>query len=49
MSIANNIMASGVNNLNVEEFVKAIKASLAGEQPAMSVAEAQQEIGRAHV
>jgi FKBP-type peptidyl-prolyl cis-trans isomerase FklB len=42
MSIANNIMASGVNNLNVEEFVKAIKASLAGEQPAMSVAEAQQ-------
>ena len=42
MNIANNIMASGVNNLNVEEFVKAIKASLAGEQPAMSVAEAQQ-------
>ena len=42
MSIANNIMASGVNNLNVEEFVKAIKASFAGEQPAMSVAEAQQ-------
>ena len=42
MSIANNIMASGVNNLNVEEFVKAIKASLAGEQPAMSIAEAQQ-------
>ena len=42
MSIANNIMASGVNNLNVEEFVKAIKASLAGQQPAMSVAEAQQ-------
>ena len=42
MSIANNIMASGVNNLNVEEFVKAIKASLAGEQPAMSVAQAQQ-------
>ena len=42
MSIANNIKASGVNNLNVEEFVKAIKASLAGEQPAMSVAQAQQ-------
>ncbi len=42
MSIANNIMASGVNGLNVEEFVKAVKATLAGEQPAMSVAEAQQ-------
>lgn len=42
MSIANNLMASGIKNLNTEEFVKAIKASLAGEQPAMSVIEAQQ-------
>ncbi len=42
MSIANNLMASGIKNLNTEEFVKAIKASLAGEQPAMSVVEAQQ-------
>ena len=42
MSIANNIMASGVQNLNVEEFVKAIKTSLAGQEPAMSVMEAQQ-------
>ena len=42
MSIANNLMASGIKNLNTEEFVKAIKASLAGEQPAMSVMEAQQ-------
>ena len=42
MSIANNIMASGVQNLNVEEFVKAIKASLAGEEPSMSIMEAQQ-------
>lgn len=42
MSIANNLMASGIKNLNIEEFVKAIKASLAGEQPAMSVMEAQQ-------
>lgn len=42
MSIANNLMASGIKNLNTEEFVKAIKASLAGEQPAMSIAEAQQ-------
>lgn len=42
MSIANNLMASRIKNLNTEEFVKAIKASLAGEQPAMSVVEAQQ-------
>ena len=42
MSIANNIMASGVKNLNIDEFVKAIKASMAGEQPAISIAEAQQ-------
>ena len=42
MSIANNIMASGVNNLNVEEFVKAIQTSLAGQEPAMSIMEAQQ-------
>ena len=42
MSIANNLMASGIKNLNIEEFVKAIKASLAGEEPAMSVMEAQQ-------
>jgi len=42
MSIANNIMASGVQNLNVEELVKAIKTSLAGQEPAMSVMEAQQ-------
>ena len=42
MSIANNIMASGVKDLNVEEFVKAIQTSLAGQEPAMSVMEAQQ-------
>ncbi len=42
MSIANNLMASGVKNINVEEFVKAVKASMAGQEPAMSVAEAQQ-------
>ncbi len=42
MSIANNIMASGVKDLNVEEFVKAIQASLAGQEPAMSIMEAQQ-------
>ena len=42
MSIANNLMASGVKNINVEEFVKAVKASMAGEEPAMTPAEAQQ-------
>ena len=42
MSIANNIMASGVNGLNVEEFVKAITTYMAGEEPAMTPAEAQQ-------
>ena len=42
MSIANNIMASGVNGLDVEEFVKAITTYMAGEEPAMTPAEAQQ-------
>ena len=42
MSIANNIMASGVNGLNVEEFVKAITTYMAGEEPTMTPAEAQQ-------
>ena len=42
MSIANNIMTSGVNGLNVEEFVKAITTYMAGEEPAMTPAEAQQ-------
>ena len=42
MSIANNIMASGVNGLNVEEFVKAITTYMAGDEPAMTPAEAQQ-------
>ena len=42
MSIANNIMASGVNGLDVEEFVKAVTTYMAGEEPAMTPAEAQQ-------
>ncbi len=42
MSIANNLMASGIKNLNIDEFVKAVKASLDGQEPAMSVMEAQQ-------
>lgn len=42
MSIANNLMASGIKNLNTEKFVEAVKASLAGEKLEVSVAEAQQ-------
>ncbi len=42
MSVANNILASGVKDLNVEEFVKAMKAVLNHEAPEMATSEAQQ-------
>lgn len=42
MSVANNILASGVKDLNVEEFVKAMKAVLNHETPEMATSEAQQ-------
>lgn len=42
MSVANNILASGVKDLNIEEFANAIKAVLTNQQPALSVEEAQQ-------
>lgn len=42
MSIANNIKASGVKSINVEEFTSAIKAVMNGEKTSMSVIEAQQ-------
>lgn len=42
MSIANNVMASGVKNLNLEEFAKALKAVLNHEKTELSVTEAQQ-------
>ena len=42
MSVANNILASGVKDLNIDEFASAIKAVLTGEQPTLSVEEAQQ-------
>lgn len=42
MSIANNLMASGIKNLDVEKFTEAVKASLSGEKLEVSVAEAQQ-------
>lgn len=42
MSVANNIMASGVKGVNVEEFVSAVKASFTGEETTMTPQEAQQ-------
>lgn len=42
MSVANNILASGVKDLNIEEFSNAIKAVLTNQQPTLSVEEAQQ-------
>ena len=44
MSVANNILASGVNNLEVEEFVKAVKAVLGGEPMELSIDEAQEAL-----
>lgn len=42
MSIANNILASGVKDLNVEDFTKAVNAVLNNGTPELSIAEAQQ-------
>ena len=42
MSVANNILASGVKDLNIDEFASAIKAVLKNQQPTLSVEEAQQ-------
>lgn len=42
MSVANNILASGVKNLEVEEFAKAIKAVLDGGPMELSIDEAQE-------
>ena len=44
MSVANNILASGVNNLEIEEFVKAVKAVLSGEPVELSIEEAQEAL-----
>lgn len=41
MSVANNVLASGIENLNVEEFTKAFKAVLAGEATELSASQAQ--------
>ncbi|MEF9986235.1 MAG: FKBP-type peptidyl-prolyl cis-trans isomerase [Bacteroidales bacterium] len=42
MSIANNILASGVKDLNVEDFTKAVNAVLSNSKPELSIGEAQQ-------
>jgi FKBP-type peptidyl-prolyl cis-trans isomerase FklB len=42
LSIGNNLLGSGIKDLNTEEFVKAIKAVMAGEKPEMSYEEAKQ-------
>ena len=42
LSIGNNLLGSGIKDLNTDEFVKAIKAVMAGEKPEMSYEEAKQ-------
>lgn len=42
LSIGNNLLGSGIKDLNTEEFVKAIKAVMTGEKPEMSYEEAKQ-------
>ena len=41
LSIGNNLLGSGIKDLNTDEFVKAIKAVMAGEKPEMSYDEAK--------
>lgn len=42
MSVANNILASGVNDLNAQEFIKALQTVLNHQTPEMPVNEAQE-------
>ena len=42
LSIGNNLLGSGIKDLNTEEFLKAIKTVMAGEKPEMSYEEAKQ-------
>ena len=44
LSIGNNLLGSGIKDLNTEEFVKAIKAVMAGEKPEMSYQEAKETL-----
>lgn len=41
MNIANSILASGVKDLNISEFAKAVEAVLKGEETSMSIADSQ--------
>ncbi len=40
MSIAHNLLQSGVKNLNIEDFAAGLKATLTGAEPAISIEEA---------
>lgn len=42
LSIGNNLMGSGIKDLNTDEFIKAVKDVLAGNKPEMSYEEAKQ-------
>ena len=42
LSIGNNLLGSGIKDLNTEEFIKAIKTVMAAEKPEMSYEEAKQ-------
>ena len=44
LSIGNNFQNSGINNLQVEDFVKGVNDVLSGAQPAISYDEAKQII-----
>jgi FKBP-type peptidyl-prolyl cis-trans isomerase FklB len=41
LSIGNNLLGSGIKDLNTEEFIKAVKTVMAGEKPEMSYEEAK--------
>ena len=44
LSIGNNLMGSGIKDLNTEEFIKAIKTVMTGEKPEMSYQEAKETL-----
>lgn len=44
LSIGNNLLSSGIKDLNTEEFIKAVKTVMAGEKPEISYEEAKQTL-----
>lgn len=46
MSIAHNMLSSGVTNLELDDFYAGLKATLTGETPAISIEEAGDELER---